>query len=565
MAGDDNNDDNDEFYPSLGVLNPLVMPTDGFRYSRSMEGKGVPQVKTGVEWVADQGQNALPPLPWEATVIGIEKAEKTSWIPNSWYPGVFSRNSPKAAICHVDIVHTFVAKFKRKELRGLEEQERIKYNLKQYDIIARNGGTFTIHVDSPEMEAVELKPGDRVQINYKDPKKFTGGYVSKVLKLNNANFLPPEWRDPVRNTAPPADPKSAFEAGEPSTVGDLTPAEDAEFLDVPPAEFENEQLDPNIPQNFRPFLHPLNGVGTIASAAPLRNTRTGTHAGVDIGPKGTPIYAMADGYVSSATQASGKKSKKYVSDRHLRYLTEETFTETSGENIGKKYVFRDSSMSSQAGWFCELIHWPEKVGKHPVNKQGWNANNANGYGSRYLHMMSPPLVKKGQKVKKGQLLGYVGGTPFFAPHLHLEVVYKGLYADPTPYMYMDINAIAMIEHGGQGADKQSEGSDFGLIRKVFTYNGTSKKYNYRIGKFVTGQQLVWPKNGNINPNNPDSSRQWYKPVSGNPLSNEEMTYVAQQVENSNPTEDSEGKDTENSKTPDIGDIPSQPRPEQGGE
>jgi murein DD-endopeptidase MepM/ murein hydrolase activator NlpD len=556
MPGEDDN----SWFPDLGVLNPLVMPTDGLRYTRSMEGNGAAQVKAGMEWVSDQGQNALPDPPFRGFVLKVEKGNDSSWMPNSWLPGVFSNNDPKSVICYIPMMHAFVPKWKSNSVKDLEENERIKFNKKILDMIAQNGGRFVIHVDSPEMEGIQITPGDELLLDYQDKKKFTGGYVAKVLKNNKANWLPPEWQNPIGNAAAPASAKSAVDKGSPSPISDLTPSSGVAFLDVPPAEFDNEQLDPDIPANYRPFLHPLNGIGVIASAAPLRNTKTGTHAGVDIGPNGTPIYAVADGYVSSARQPSGKKTKKYVSDRHLRYLTEETFTETAGENSGRKYVLRDSSMSAMAGWFCEIIHWGSQVKKHPVNGQGWGANNQNGYGSRYLHMLSPPLVKRGEKVKKGQLLGYVGGTPFFAPHLHFEVVYKGLYADPTPYMYMDINAIAMIEYGGLGADKQSSGSDFGYVRKYADFGGKTKGYNFRIGKFITGQQLVWPKDGAVNPNNPKSSRQWYKPISGNPLSTEDMTYTAQQMTNPNPTENTDGKDTANEKTPGIGDLPSQPKP-----
>jgi murein DD-endopeptidase MepM/ murein hydrolase activator NlpD len=562
MAGDE---EDNGWWPDLGSLNPLVMPFDGFRYTRSMEGKGASQVKAGMEWVADQGQNALPIPPYRGFALAVEKGNSNSWYPNNWLPGVFANKDPQTVICYIPFMHAFVPKWKSNAVKDLEESERIKYNKKILDMIGQNGGRFTVYVDSPEMEGIKITPGDELLLDYQDKKKFTGGYVTKVLKNNKANWLPPEWQNPIGSAAPAADPKSSFENGEPSTVGDvLFEGEGAAFLDVPPAEYDNEELDPNIPENYRPFMHPLNGVGTIASGTPLRNTKTGAHGGIDIGPKGTPIYAVADGYVKTSRQLSGKTEKKYVSDHHLRYLKEDTFTETSGENAGRKYVFRDKGMSSQAGWFCEIIHWHEKTEKH-ANGQGWGANSKEGYGSRYLHMDAPPIVKRGQKVKKGQLLGHVGGTPFFAPHLHFEIVYKGLYADPTPYMYMDINAIAMIECGGLGADRQAEGSEFGLIKKKITFpDGNSRKINFRIGKYITGQQLVWPKDGNVNPNNPKSSRQWYKPIAGDPLSNEQMSYSAQQAENPDPTQNSDGKDTANEKTPGIDDMPSQPRPDEGG-
>ena len=54
------------------------------------------------------------------------------------------------------------------------------------------------------------------------------------------------------------------------------------------------------------------------------------------------------------------------------------------------------------------------------NWVSWIAND--GYGNFYAHMDKPALVKAGQKVEKGQVLGYTGNTGRSSgPHLHWEV------------------------------------------------------------------------------------------------------------------------------------------------
>nr|WP_083466709.1 M23 family metallopeptidase [Kibdelosporangium sp. MJ126-NF4]CEL18114.1 Peptidase, family M23 [Kibdelosporangium sp. MJ126-NF4]CTQ90657.1 Peptidase, family M23 (EC 3.4.24.-) [Kibdelosporangium sp. MJ126-NF4] len=59
------------------------------------------------------------------------------------------------------------------------------------------------------------------------------------------------------------------------------------------------------------------------------------------------------------------------------------------------------------------------------DRQGWGVsmNMGGGYKTYYFHMTGKPKVKNGQKVKKGQLLGYVGDTGQAAgnPHLHYTV------------------------------------------------------------------------------------------------------------------------------------------------
>ena len=62
-----------------------------------------------------------------------------------------------------------------------------------------------------------------------------------------------------------------------------------------------------------------------------------------------------------------------------------------------------------------------------------------GYRSRYAHMHGF-AVHKGQKVKRGDLIGYVGNTGLStAPHLHYEVFVNGVHANPVHYFFNDLN------------------------------------------------------------------------------------------------------------------------------
>jgi hypothetical protein len=62
-----------------------------------------------------------------------------------------------------------------------------------------------------------------------------------------------------------------------------------------------------------------------------------------------------------------------------------------------------------------------------------------GYRTRYAHMHGF-TVNQGQKVKRGDLIGYVGDTGLStAPHLHYEVFVNGVVVNPVHYFFNDLN------------------------------------------------------------------------------------------------------------------------------
>lgn len=102
------------------------------------------------------------------------------------------------------------------------------------------------------------------------------------------------------------------------------------------------------------------------------------HTGIDISAaKGTPVYATADGVVSR---------------------------ETPGGGYGNVIVI----------------------------------NHGYSYKTLYAHL-SKKAVKPGQKVTRGQVIGYVGNTGLATgPHLHYEVFKDGVRVNPVHYFFQDI-------------------------------------------------------------------------------------------------------------------------------
>ncbi len=66
-----------------------------------------------------------------------------------------------------------------------------------------------------------------------------------------------------------------------------------------------------------------------------------------------------------------------------------------------------------------------------------------GYKTRYGHLshLNGFNVKKGQKVKRGDIIGFVGSTGLStAPHLHYEVHQNGKKVNPINYYFNDLSA-----------------------------------------------------------------------------------------------------------------------------
>ena len=65
-------------------------------------------------------------------------------------------------------------------------------------------------------------------------------------------------------------------------------------------------------------------------------------------------------------------------------------------------------------------------------------DHGGGYETQYSHL-SRIDVKKGNKVKRGDIIGLTGNSGLsLSPHLHYEVKFNGMRVDPTHYFFMEL-------------------------------------------------------------------------------------------------------------------------------
>ena len=99
------------------------------------------------------------------------------------------------------------------------------------------------------------------------------------------------------------------------------------------------------------------------------------------------------------------------------------FTAPSGTDI---YATGDGTIAS-------VISSRRGYGNHIVINHGF------GYSSVYAHL-DRFNVRAGQKVKRGDVIGFVGSTGLsVAPHLHYEIKINGVNVDPVNYYFNDLS------------------------------------------------------------------------------------------------------------------------------
>ena len=238
--------------------------------------------------------------------------------------------------------------------------------------------------EADELLAELLAKGEELEALFAEYEQMESDILAEIAQkeqeYNNARYQ--EWlATSVATTAPTTQPPTTeatkpTDPSDPPSNGETTPPDETTGSTEP------EETKPKDPANDAPassatWLIPCNYT-YVSSPFGDRDAPTAgassNHQGIDLAaPEGTPIVATRSGTVTTA------------------------------------------SLGSAAGYYVTI-------------------NHGDGFSSIYMHM-THYIVKAGQSVSAGQVIGYVGKTGVATGnHLHFGISYGGKYYNPALYV-----------------------------------------------------------------------------------------------------------------------------------
>jgi murein DD-endopeptidase MepM/ murein hydrolase activator NlpD len=146
------------------------------------------------------------------------------------------------------------------------------------------------------------------------------------------------------------------------------------------------------------------------------------------------FHTTDDGIVDFYDE-TGKSAKKFLVRKPLA-----GGTFRSGFGVRRHPILGYSRMHSGVDWAHDIGSPVFAAGNGTVIHADWSSGygrrievqHLNGYVTTYSHLSGFARgIQEGQKVRQGQVIGYVGNTGLSTgPHLHYEVAINGNYVDP---------------------------------------------------------------------------------------------------------------------------------------
>lgn len=146
-------------------------------------------------------------------------------------------------------------------------------------------------------------------------------------------------------------------------------------------------------------------------------------------------FRSSDGVVDYYDE-DGNDSKKFLVRKPVRG---EDVRLTSGFGVRFHPLLNTRKMHTGVDWACAIGTPIIAAGNGTIEEEGHKGyygnyiriRHANGYQTAYGHMSRFGIFHVGDKVRQGQIIGYVGSTGLSSgPHVHFEVLVNNRFVDP---------------------------------------------------------------------------------------------------------------------------------------
>lgn len=177
------------------------------------------------------------------------------------------------------------------------------------------------------------------------------------------------------------------------------------------------------------------------------------------------IYSQSVSF-DQLREAAGEQKEKIASIPSVMPINIKDYTMSSGYGYRRDPVYGTAKfhdgLDLAAATGTPVFATADAVVEVAERKDAYgnciDLNHGYNYLTRYAHL-SQILVKPGQRVKRGEMIGKVGSTgKSTGSHLHYEVRFKGEPQNPVHYYFMDltpqqyIDMIQLAENSGHVMD-----------------------------------------------------------------------------------------------------------------
>lgn len=131
----------------------------------------------------------------------------------------------------------------------------------------------------------------------------------------------------------------------------------------------------------------------------------------------------------------------------------------------------EAGYSARSGYYCKLRHDDTAV-------------------TLYCHFKKDTLrVKRGDRVARGEILGYMGSTGrSTGAHLHLGVALYGAYVDPEKYFEKNLSEVnkMTLTHERRVLKRGASGEEVRLLQTLLNFHGSDIKADSSFGPATEG-------------------------------------------------------------------------------